>query len=154
MGLYSGHLWSYSYVHCAKMCEYIVISKSQFKNRVLIIFHNNVPEWYIVFILDVQLWSYLVCSICQQSGNLSNNLFTFPVMTIKFTFLERNWQKKCIFAILKKSKYQKKKSKISHIMVFPLLYDKVYGYYSMWNVRTNINQRNIESTQKLTEYVY
>ena len=32
------------------------------------------------------------------------------------------------------------------------LYDKVYDYYSMWNVRNNMNQRNIESTQKLTEY--
>ena len=31
-------------------------------------------------------------------------------------------------------------------------YDKVYGYYSMWNVRNNMNQRNIESTQKFTEY--
>ena len=30
-------------------------------------------------------------------------------------------------------------------------YEKMYGYYSMWNVN-NINQRNIESTQKLTEY--
>ena len=27
----------------------------------------------------------------------------------------------------------------------------MYGYYSMWNVRNNMNQRNIESTQKLTE---
>ena len=28
-----------------------------------------------------------------------------------------------------------------------LIYDKVYGYYSMWNIRNNMNQRNIESTQ-------
>ena len=37
---------------------------------------------------------------------------------------------------------------------FNTAYDKVYGYYSMWNVRNNMNQTNIESTQKLTEYVY
>ena len=25
----------------------------------------------------------------------------------------------------------------------------MYGYYGMWNVRNNLNQRNIESTQKV-----
>ena len=46
------------------------------------------------------------------------------------------------------------KSDVFSLSWIHMINDKVYGYYSMWNVRNNINQRNIESTQKLTEYVY
>ena len=38
------------------------------------------------------------------------------------------------------------------------VYDKVYGYYSMWNVRNDMNQRNIEVmhdiSSKLTKITY